>query len=182
MKKCMTPMFRASFATLFTPRAFEGQEPKYSIVMLFDKKQDLSEMKKLAAEALNEKWPDKAKRPSGLKNPFRDGDVEKPGIDGYEGKIFISANSKMKPGVVGPDCVPIITEDDFYSGCYARATVVCYAYDRAGNRGVAFGLQNVQKLKDGEPFSGRTRAEDDFDAVEGEAPDSAVSDVDDMFA
>jgi len=161
----MTPEFRVSFANVFKPRAFEGQEAKYSVCMLFDKKTDLSELKRLAAEAVNEKWPDSSKRPKGLRNPFRDGDTEKGDLAGYEGKIFINASSKIKPGLVDQDVQPIISEDDFYSGCYARATVTAYAYDTAGNRGVAFGLQNLQKLRDGEAFSGRAKPEDEFTPV-----------------
>jgi hypothetical protein len=72
----------------------------------------------------------------------------------------------MQPGLVDASLQRIISEQDFYSGCYARATITAYGYDKAGNVGVAFGLQNVQKLRDGEAFSGRTAAENDFDAVD----------------
>lgn len=41
-------------------------------------------------------------------------------------------------------------------------------YNSNGNRGVAAGLGNIQKLKDGEALSSRTNAEDDFEAVEDE--------------
>ena len=164
--KCLTPEFRVSFPAVFQPKTFEGQEPKYRIVMLFDKKTDITPLKKLAADAVNKKWPDKSKRPKFKHNPFRDGDEEKAGIEGYAGKIFIGASSKLQPGVVDQRKNQIMTEDEFYAGCYARATLTAYAFDTAGNTGVAFGLQNVQKLRDGEPFSGRTKAEDDFDMVE----------------
>ena len=182
MEKVMTPEFRCSFANVFEPKAFPGQEPKYSIVMLFDKTTDLSELKALAKAAGDEKWPDPAKRPTGLRNPFRDGDVDKPDMDGYQGKVFISANSKMKPGVVDQKCVPIISTEEFYSGCYARATVVAYAYDKAGNRGVGFGLQNIQKTRDGDPFSGRARAEDEFDVVADTSSGVTEDVTGDMFS
>jgi len=165
MDKVTTPEFRVSFPAVFQSRAFEGQEPKYSVSMLFDKKTDISELKQLAAKALKEKWPNDAERPKGLRNPFRDGDVEHPDKKEYAGKLFVNAKSKMRPGVVDQNLQKIISEDDFYAGCYARATVTCYAYDRAGNRGVAFGLQNLQKVRDGERFSGRVDAENDFEAL-----------------
>jgi hypothetical protein len=82
----------------------------------------------------------------------------------------------MQPGLVDQNLQRIISTDDFYSGCYARATITAYGYDKAGNKGVAFGLQNVQKLADGERFSGRTAAEDDFEAV-----DDFVAESDDSF-
>ena len=166
MKKVMTPEFRVSYPSIFKPRAFaDGMEPKFSLVMLFDKKTNISSLKKLAAEAVAEKWPDKAKRPKNLKNPFRDG-ADRPDTAGYEGCIFVAASSKQKPGVVDANVQPIIDESEVYAGCYCRATVTCYAYDQMGNRGVAFGLQNIQKLRDGEAFSGKSKAEDDFEVVD----------------
>lgn len=174
IRKTQTPMFRASFPWLFEPQPpMEGSqgEPKYSVVMLFDeaarKTPEFKAMKDLANAAIREKWGDKP--PSNLRNPFRDGS-EKSELDGYEGMVFVSASSKMQPGVVNGRLQRIISKevdpDGFYAGCYARATVTAYAYDKAGNKGVAFGLQNVQKIKDGEAFSQRTRAEDDFEATE----------------
>jgi len=173
MEKVTTPEFRASFAHVFKPRAFkEGQEPKYSVVMLFDEKEDLSALKKLAKAAADDKWPKGI--PTNLRSPFRKGS-EKPDLDGYEGKVFITASSKMQPGVVDNQVQPILNESDFYSGCYARATVTAYAYDHMGNKGVAFGLQNIQKLRDGEPFSGRSKAEDDFDVFDTGNEDDFLS-------
>lgn len=175
VRKATSPKFRASFPWLFEPQPpMEGSvgEPKYSVVMLFDKAAqatpEFKAMKKLAEAALKDKWGDKP--PSNLRNPFRSG-TEKPEMEGYgEGVIFVSASSKMQPGVVDGALRPIMSRNiepaGFYAGCYARATVVAYAYDKAGNKGVAFGLNNVQKLGDGEAFSGMVRAEDDFGAVE----------------
>jgi hypothetical protein len=165
----MTPEFRASFPNVFTARSdFDGQEPKFSIVMLFDKKTDISALKKLCEQAVKEKWGDKV--PKNLRSPFRDGDTDKPDMDGYAGCVFVRASSKGRPGLVDASVTPIVNQEDFYAGCYARATVNAFAYDKAGNQGVAFGLQNVQKLRDGEPFSGRTKAEDDFDATDQAEP------------
>jgi hypothetical protein len=170
--KITTPEFRVSFPAVFKPKAFGEGEPKYSIVMLFDKKKaDLSALKKAYAEAATAKWGDKSKWPKNLRNPFRDGD-EKAETEGYEGCTFISASSKQRPGLVDQQLNPILTEDAFYGGCYARATLTAFAYDWMGNKGVSFGLQNIQKIRDGEAFSGRKRAEDDFEALEGVETDS----------
>lgn len=160
----MTPQFRASFANVFRPgKAMEaGQEPKYGVMMLFDKTSDLSALKAAAQQAAVDKWgADKSKWPKNLKSPFRD-QGEKEGEAYVAGAVFITATSKQKPGLVDARNQSIIEESEFYSGCYARATVRAFAYDKAGNRGVAFGLQNVQKIKDGEALAGRSRAEDDF--------------------
>lgn len=181
-RKVTTPKFRASFAWVFEPQPpMEGStgEPKYGVTMLFDraaqKTPAYEAMKKLAIAAAKEKFGNKLKDDGngwfvGLRNPFRDG-AEKSELEGYgDGVIFVAATTKMQPGLVDQRLNRIISkdvgEDGFYSGCYARATVTAYGYDKAGNKGVAFGLQNVQKLGDGEAFSGRTAAEDDFEAAD----------------
>ena len=69
---------------------------------------------------------------------------------------------------------PILDQTEVYSGCYGRISVNFYGYNSNGNRGVAAGLGNIQKLKDGEALSSRTNAEDDFEAVEDEI--SSVND------
>lgn len=177
-KKCLTHEFRVSFPHIFKPNSFEDQEPKYQITMLFPKNVDLSKpaggqknsLKQAAFNAAVEKWGPREKWPKGLRMPFRDGD-EKSDTQGYAGHIFVAASSKTQPGLVDQGLRPILNERDFYAGCYARAELIAFAYDTKGNRGVAFSLQNVQKLRDGDPFSGRKKAEDVFDAVEDSSDD-----------
>lgn len=183
-KKVITPEFRVSFPAVFTAKAFQNQEPKYSVVMLFSKKTDISELKKAAMNAAAEKFGnDKTKWPKNLKMPFRDGD-EKADTPGYKDTIFVTASSKQRPGLVDRSRQAILSEEDFYAGCYARAELIAFAYDTAGNRGVSFSLQNIQKLKEGEKFSGRKAAEDVFDSVEDDSdnPDNyGSSDADDEY-
>jgi hypothetical protein len=134
--------------------------------MLFPKGADLSKLKAAVDAAIKAKWGDKP--PKGLRSPFRDqGEKD---YAGYEpGAIFVTAKSKERPGLVDAMMNDIIEETGFYSGCYARAQINPYAYDTNGNKGVAFGLNHLQKLRDGEPMNGRTRVEDAFEAV----PDAA---------
>lgn len=181
--KTVTHEFRVSYPAVFEPKGFDGGEAKYSIVMLFPKNVDLGKaplnkkgeeiglsLKRVVFNAAEEKWGPKEKWPKGLRLPFRDGD-EKADRDGYEGHIFVSATSKSKPGLVGPSNTPILNAEGFYAGCYARAEVIAFAYDTKGNKGVSFSLQNVQKLRDGEPFSGRRNAADVFEKVEDSSED-----------
>jgi hypothetical protein len=186
--KVTTPEFRASFLWGFKPQPAmkdaADQTPKYGVTMLFDEKARKTPQYKamfdLAVRALKEKFGSDKVLPDGngwfylkvgekgkavLKNPFRDG-AEKSELDGYDGMIFAAATSKMQPGMVDASLNRIIDEQEFVSGHYARATVTAYGYDKQGNKGVAFGLQNLQKLRDGEAFSGRTAAENDFDQVD----------------
>jgi hypothetical protein len=171
----LTPKFRVSFPNVFRPgKSMQvGAEPKYSITMLFEKGADLTPLKQAAHNAVVEKWgTDQTKWPKNLRNPFRDqGEKEFPGYEA--GAIFISASSKQKPGLVDAKVQDIIEEHQFYPGCYARATVRAFAYDQAGNRGVSFGLQNIQKLADGEPLGGRTNPSQDFEAVSDGAASTA---------
>lgn len=201
--KIVTPEFRLSFPAVWAPKAGpDGGEEKYRIVMLFPKTEDIRSLKKLAFDAIVEKWgPDKAKWPANLRNPdlktylsptgkdgwpFRDGDSQS--LDGYAGCVFVAATSKQQPGVVDGKLKPIIEKDDLYAGCYCRASITAFAYDKAGNKGVSFGLQNIQKIRDGESFSGRSRAEDDFEPITGEDfpewdnPDNYTQPEEDMFA
>ncbi len=182
--KLITPEGRLSFPNLFVPRApMEGQagEAKYSCTLIFPKDADLSALKAAASAAVREKWGDK--KPANLRSPFRDGDEKE--LDGYAGCTFINISSKQKPGVVDENVQPIIDASAIYAGCYVRASVRAYAYEKAGNRGVAFGLNNIQKTRDGEAFGGGpSRAEDDFAAVAGAkaaAKPAAASDFEDPF-
>ena len=88
--------------------------------------------------------------------------------DGYvEGAIYLNLKSVNKPGLVDNQVQDIIDSAEFYGGCWARASVSVYAYAQGGNRGVNFGLGNIQKVKDDTPFGNRTKAQDDFAPVAG---------------
>lgn len=167
--KVVTGKVRLSYVHLFQPHASqEGQEPKYSVSILIPKS-DKDTVAKInaAVEAAKDSgktlWGGKV--PPGLKTPLRDGDVERDS-DEYKGHYFINCNSKQRPNVVDASVQPILDATEVYSGCYGRVSLNFYPYNASGNRGVGAGLQNVQKLADGDPLSGRSRAEDDFTAVE----------------
>lgn len=175
--KVKTPRFRVSFPKVFKAKVNKlSGKAEFSVVALFPKGADLSALEKAAEAVKEERWgKDKAKWPKNLKSPFRD-QGEKVREDGSlpqgheKGAIFMSFKSKDKPGVVDQNVQPIMEENVFYPGCWAIASVNAYAYDHAGNRGVSFGLNNVQKVGDGESFSGKPSAESDFSPVEKELP------------
>ena len=163
----MTPKFRVSFPAVFRPGkpVDPTKPPKYGITMLFDKGADLSPLMNAMVDFMTKKFgPNKDSWPKLSRNPFRD-QGEKT-FEGYvAGAKFINASSNAKPGLVDASNNDIINEADFYPGCYARATVRPFWYDKAGNKGVAFGLQNIQKLGDGEPLGGRVAASKEFEPV-----------------
>lgn len=172
--KVTTGKVRLSYAHLFEAHAIEGNEPKYSVSVIIPKS-DTETLKAIKAAVDEAKEQGKAKFggkiPATLKTPLRDGDVERPDEGAYANCYFLNANSKNKPGIVDINVQPILDATEVYSGCYARLTLNFYPYSASGNKGIAAGLGNVQKLADGEPLGGFTRAEDDFEALESAEDD-----------
>lgn len=163
--KVVTGEVRFSYAHVFEPASIEGSEPKYSVSILIDKndKKTLSRVK-AAIEAAKQAGLSKfgGKIPANLKLPLRDGDTEREDDEVYAGKYFINANAKTKPGIVDKGGNPIIDTTEFYSGCYGHASITFYAFNTSGNKGIACGLNNLMKTRDGEMLGGRASAEDDF--------------------
>lgn len=171
-----TPEFRASYPSVFTAQKNDlNGKMEYSIVAVFPLSADLTELKAAAQKVVVDKYgPDKAKWPTGMRSPFRqckerwknEGGVVKIPAGYEEGEaVFLTLKSANKPGVVDQNVADIIEPHQFYAGCYARASVNPYVYDQKGNRGVSFGLNNVQKLRDGDPLGGRSAPSSDFQAV-----------------
>lgn len=166
--KVVTGNVRFSYANVWEPKSINGGDEKYSVSIIIPKsdKKTLAEIN-AAIETAKKDGVSKfgGKVPANLKLPLRDGDVDRPDDEAYGSSYFINANSTTKPGIVDKNVQPIIDTTEFYSGCYGRASLVFYAFNSNGNKGIACGLQNLQKLEDGEPLGGRSRAEDDFDSV-----------------
>ena len=97
-----------------------------------------------------------------LKTPLRDGDAERPDDEAYKNAYFVNANATSAPGIVDADLNPILTRSEVYSGVYGRASITFYAFNSSGNKGIACGLNNLQKIRDGEPLGGKASAESDF--------------------
>ena len=167
--KIITGMVRFSYANVWEAKSINGSDPKYSVSLIIPKedKVTLKKIKTAIDEAKKEGVVKLGgKIPANLKTPLRDGDVDRPDDEADENSYFVNANSNMKPGIVDKGVQPILDQSEFYSGCYGRASLTFYAYNANGNKGIACGLQNLQKLEDGEPLGGRTIAEDDFEVVE----------------
>lgn len=167
--KVVTGKVRFSYANVHEPKSIKGSDPKYSVSLIIPKsdKKTLADIKAAIEQAKKDgvsKFGGKV--PANLKLPLRDGDLERPEDEAYKDSYFINANSKDKPGIVDKGVKPILDQSEFYSGCYGRASINFYAFNQNGNKGIACGLQNLQKLSDGEPLSGRSRAEDDFSTAD----------------
>lgn len=164
------PNTRWSYANVWQPKSINGGAPKYSVSLIIPKSdtETVSKIKaaiKAAYEEGQAKLRGNAKSVPALeymKTPLRDGDKERPDDEAYKNSYFINANSGTAPGVVDANRQPIIDTSEVYSGVYGRASINFYAFNSNGNKGIACGLNNLQKIRDGEPLGGKARAEDDF--------------------
>ena len=169
--KIITGVCRLSYANIWQAKSINGGTPKYSTSILIPKSDTKTVTKvKAAIQAAYEEGESKLKGNSRsmpplatLKSPLRDGDTERPDDEAYAGHWFLNANSNTAPGVVDVNREPIYDTSEIYSGVYARASLTFYAFNSNGNRGIACGLQNIQKVHDGESLGSRAKAEDDFD-------------------
>lgn len=157
---------RFSYFNGWEPKSINGSDPKYSISIIISKgdKKTVAAVQKAIEEAKKEGMAKfGGKVPTNLKIPLRDGDIDRPDDPNYKDSYFINANSKDAPQIVDAKVQPIIDRSEVYSGCYGKVSVNFYAFNINGNRGIAAGLGNIQKLKDGEALGGKNRAEDDFE-------------------
>ena len=162
---------RWSYVNAWEPKSINGGAPKYSVSLIIPKS-DTKTIEKIQAaiQAAYEEGQGKLRGNgksvpalSVLKTPLRDGDAERPDDEAYADSYFVNANSGTAPGIVDADRNPIIDRSEVYSGVYGRASINFYAFNSNGNKGIACGLNNLQKIRDGEPLGGKSRAEDDFD-------------------
>ena len=161
---------RWSYANVWEPKAMEGGKPKFSVSLIIPKS-DTVTVGKIKA-AIEEAYRDGQSKLKGngksvpalstLRNPLRDGDLERPDDPAYANAYFVNANSTSAPGIVDAAKNQIIEKSEVYSGCYGRASISFYAFNANGNKGIACGLNNLQKIRDGEPLGGKASAESDF--------------------
>lgn len=196
----ITPVVRLSFPRLFTPRAFkddpEGKK-QYSCDLIFESKEDLSQpytgkkiqtvsVRQAITNAIHDYWGEDKKRwPAGMLKPVKEGNqsINKQSDEpnaGYADKFYISAKTgeKMPPKLI--DLTGrALEEKDLYGGCYVRACIVANAFG-VGQKGVTFYLNQIMKVKDGEPFGGSPRDVFDFgDEADAEEDWSYDGDGDD---
>ena len=167
---------RWSYAHVWEAKAMEGGKPKFSVSLIIPKS-DTVTVGKIKA-AIEEAYRDGQSKLKGnaksvpvlstLRTPLRDGDLERPDDPAYANAYFVNANSTTAPGVVDANRNEILDKSEVYSGCYGRASISFYAFNANGNKGIACGLNNLQKIKDGEPLGGRASAESDFATEEDE--------------
>ena len=165
--KVVTGVVRLSYANVWEPKSINGGAEKYSVSLIIPKAdtKTLGAIQKAIDAAIDEgrgKFGGKVPSKATLKLPLRDGDVDRPDDEAYTNCYFVNANSSSAPEIVDKSLNPVLNRSEVYSGVYARVSISFYAFNSNGNRGIACGLGNIQKVRDGEPLGGKTSAADDF--------------------
>ena len=164
--KVVTGVVRLSYANVWEPVSIKGGTPKFSVSLIIpkDDEKTLAAINAAIDAAIQDgvsKFGGKIPNRAALKLPLRDGDTERDD-EAYKDSYFVNANSTTAPQIVDRTVQPILDRGEVYSGCYARVSINFYAFNTNGNRGVACGLGNIQKVKDGDPLGGKSSAASDF--------------------
>jgi len=170
--KVVTGEVRLSYVHLVKPYSNQpGQPEKFSVTLLIPKSDIVTKQKIDAAiqaaiqQGIKDKW--NGVKPPIVAVPIYDGDGTRPS-DGMpfgeecKGHWVMTASTKQRPEVVDINLQPILNETEIYSGMYGRVSINFFPYAVQGKKGIGCGLNNVQKLRDGEPLGGRSSATDDF--------------------
>ena len=165
--KVVTGLVRLSYANVWEPKSINGGAEKFSVSLIIPKAdaKTLGAIQKAIDAAIEEgrgKFGGKIPSKAALKLPLRDGDIDRPDDEAYANCYFVNANSSSAPEIVDKSLNPVLSRSEVYSGVYARVSINFYAFNSNGNRGIACGLNNLQKIHDGEPLGGRASAESDF--------------------
>ena len=166
-----TGKVRASYAHVFQPHAAPGStDARYSIMLLIPKT-DAATLNAVysAIELAKQAGVQKTfggVMPPVISIPIYDGDGTRPNGEPFgeecRGHMVLRASSREQPSVVDLNVQPILNPAELYSGCYIRASIDFFAYNKSGNRGIGCGLNAVQKIEDGEPLTSRVTAAEAF--------------------
>lgn len=180
-----TPAFIASFPNLFKARKNDlSDKLEYSVMALFPPKADLSNIEEAIEQAMTDQFGENKKKwPKGWRNPLRDIE-ERRNEEGalpagcVEGMKFMNMKSQYAPGIVDGNLEEVIDPEEIYPGVVLKASITAYAYDMKANKGVAFGLDAIQKVRDGERLAGKPDPKKLFKQVDSEEADPFAGDSD----
>jgi hypothetical protein len=169
MAHLLTPNATLSFPVLFAPKPrSEGSKPVYSCALLFDKKAQASAEYKAMQSACIDAAKAKFGANVNLKSltfPFRDAGEKD--YSGYEdGLTYINPWSEQRPGVVDARVQDVIDPSLVYAGMTVRASIAPFAWSNSGKKGVSFGLNHLQLVKEGDRIDGRIPASKAFKPIE----------------
>lgn len=153
----ITPKARFSYVNIWQARAFEqGDNPKFTITLIFNKSDDLTELRQAHDQVIATDFPDGV--PYGAKDPFLvDGAVRYPNDPYYADKLLLncSQSEDRPPQVVDATNTIITDKSQLYSGCFGHAMISFYGYF-GGSKGVSCSIHGVMKTDDGENLGGES--------------------------
>lgn len=168
--KVTTGIVRIAYPHLFKPtKSEENDEPKFRVCILIPKDDEdtIKLLKKAIRDAIANENCFNGKKLSKHEAEWggiRDGDEDKPDIESFAGHYYLNASSKRAPFLKDRNLGDILDEEELYPGCYCRVALNTFAFNFKGKIGIAFGLNGVQKRKDGERLGGSfVTAEEAFD-------------------
>lgn len=167
-QKVITGLVRFSYVHVFEPWGQDDNKKKYQLTILVPKS-DKETIKCIEKAIENAKTYGKdhcwdGRIPNRLDIAYYDGEDKVDENPEYEGMMYTSAKSDRKPQVIDLYKQPIEDPEEFYSGCWGRASIQFYPYNFSGKKGIACALNNLQKVKDDTRFGASiSKAEDDFD-------------------
>lgn len=176
-----------SYPNLFKPRSVKPGDPqRYGCSLIFNVATDRACLDRIRGAVWfvgGERWRDfeQMVQQRRVRLPWRRG--EERDQKGYgAGKIFLNCNSESPPGVVDRQVQPILNASEVYAGCQVIASINAFAYDRNGNKGVSFGLNNIQKVGEGERLDNRSTPSQDFQPLGDDPAFGGGGSTDDMFS
>lgn len=178
-----SPRGKLSYPYLFSPqppRRGEVQKPdakpKYTTTLLLPPDVDLTIARNAVRDTAKEKFGDRLSDELFMKKfklPFIKAEEV---MKDFNGWTVLRLSSVNKPGIVDHMGRAVTEPREVYAGRWAFVSINPFAYDREGNRGVSFGVVNVQLLEHDTPLAGSSvQPEKEFAAVEIEAGAEATT-------
>jgi hypothetical protein len=168
--KIVTPVIRCSYPKLAQPDTQErGGKFGLSIPLPKSDKAACDALTEIMKNAAVNTWGEKYKNLGGVTSFVSDcdNDPELSEDEVYKGCLKFSAKSKKRPGIVFPNMEPVPTEeieDVIYPGCWIRASITAYGTETGGKKTIAFWLNSVMFIKNGEALGGASNPKEDFAA------------------
>jgi len=164
----ITPECRLSFPVLFEPKPYFDKGDEFQCTLLFPPDTDFAPFVAAMKAAMIEKWEKVIK----VKNPIKDADEKD--FAGYdEDWHFLAMHGTTRPAVVDQTKTPVTDPDRCYPGLWVRAHINAFAwfYPKTKTKGVSFGLNAIQIVREGERLDGRVVTGEVFDPLEMDVAD-----------
>ena len=169
-RKVITEVVRLMYPNVFEPKVMSAGEAKYSAMILIPKSDvvTVQRINDAIIEAENygvKKYGD-AFLVGYRRKPIYDGSERAQKHPLYNENFIINAKNANPPQIVDRNLVEITDSREIYSGVYVRVSLYFFPYNKHGAKGIAAGLGNIQKIKDGESYGFYCNAASEFSVID----------------